>query len=106
MFNIYINDIKYSVGANCFILSPGEVGSVNCNVCNTKCQVERNVQGIKVKYISGTGLDVTHDKFYCPNSDKTWHKKAVSLFEESQKTVSKRISRIIKKDLEDILAVT
>ena len=104
MFSIYINDIRYSVGADCFILSPGKGHEINCNVCNRRCLVQRNVQGIKVKYASGTGLDVSHDKFYCPNSDKNWHKDAVSLFEEYQQTFSKSISRIIKKDLDDLLA--
>ncbi len=104
MFIIHINDIRYFVGADCFILSPGKVGGIYCNVCNTNCQAERNVLGIKIKYASGTGLDTTHDKFYCPNSNEGWHIEAVSLYLESQNTVSNRISNIIKKDLEDILA--
>jgi hypothetical protein len=104
MFSIYINDIRYSVGADCFILSPGKGHDINCNVCNSRCLVQRNVPGIKVKYASGTGLDVSHDKFYCTNSNEGWHIEAVSLYLESQHTASKSISRIIKKDLDDLLA--
>ena len=85
-------------------IEPRKGHDINCNVCNSRCLVQKKVQGIKVKYASGTGLDVSHDKFYCPNSDKNRHKDAVSLFEEYQQTVSKSISRIIKKDLDDLLA--
>lgn len=103
MFSIYINDVKYSVGADCFILSPATGHEINCNVCDSKCLALRNVQAIKVKYLSGTGLDDTHDKFYCPNSNEGWHEKAVRLYLESQNTVSTRISKIIRKDLRDLL---
>ena len=84
-------------------MSPGTGHEINCNVCNSRCLVERDVKGIKVKYASGTVLDDTHDKFYCPYSNEGWHKKAVSLYVESQNTVSTRISNIIKKDLDDLL---
>ena len=103
MFNIYINDIRYCVEADCFILSPGTGHEINCNVCNSRCLVQRKVQGIKVKYVSGTGLDDTHDKFYCPKSNEGWHEEAVSLYLESQNTVSTRISNIIREDLRDLL---
>ena len=103
MFQIFINDVLYCVGADCFILSPAEIKDVNCKICHTGCKVWRNIKGRKIKYISGTGLDKTHDEFYCPKSDKAWHKKGVKLFVESQRTESKRISELIRKDLDDIL---
>jgi len=105
MFNIYINDIRYSVGADCFLMSQGKANAIYCNVCHSKCLVERNVEGIKVKYASGTGLETMHDKFFCPNSENNWHKKALGLYLESQKTDSKRISMLIRKDLDEILTL-
>ena len=105
MLHIYINGTQYCVGVDCIILGPGEVIDVNCKICHARCKVERNMKGIRVKYadISGTGLDKTHDKFYCPKSEETWHKKGVKLYIESQRTESKRISELIKKDLDDLL---
>ena len=103
MFHLFINDVQYCVGADCFIFSPGEIGNVSCKICHTRCHVQRNIEGRRIKYISGTGLDKTHDKFYCPKSDNAWHKKGVKLYVESQRTESKRISELIKKDIDDIL---
>ena len=103
MFHIYINGTRYCVGVDCFIFGPGKIKDANCKTCHTGCKERRNIKGRKIKYISGTGLDKTHDEFYCPKSDKAWHKKGVKLFVESQRTESKRISELIRKDLDDIL---
>ena len=103
MLHIYINDVQYCVGADCFIFGPGEIRDVNCKICHTRCHVQRNIEGRRIKYVSGTGLDKTHDKFYCPKSDNAWHKKGVKLYVESDRTESKRISELIKKDIDDIL---
>jgi hypothetical protein len=82
MFQIFTNDVFYCVGVDCLIFGPGEILGVNCHVCNTRCIAERNIKGRKIKYISGTELDKTHDEFYCPKSDKAWHKKGVKLYVE------------------------
>ena len=103
MFYIDINGTQHCVGVDCFIIGPGEVRGVDCKICHTGCKVQSSIKGIRTKYISGTGLDKTHDKFYCPNSDNTWHKKSVDLYIELQRTKSKRISELIRKDLDDLL---
>jgi hypothetical protein len=44
-----------------------------------------------------------HDKFWCPHSNTSWHKQALKLLLEIEKTPSKSIARLLRNDLEDIL---
>ena len=48
-------------------------------------------------------IKVKHDRFSCPNYDKGWHYKAYKLVEELEETQRKRISELIKQDLDKLL---
>ena len=46
---------------------------------------------------------VKHDQFTCPNYEEDWHNKAYKLLKELEETESKRLSELIRQDLDEIL---
>jgi len=78
----------------------------HCNVCGAKCDVERDIT-IKVNsMVTGIMAEMRgkhHDKFTCPNSGKEWHLKTKSLVMEKDQLASKYLSRIVEKEIEEVL---
>ena len=93
-----------SLGYDCFARPAGQVESMNCNVCGTECTVERNRPGIRKWYVGGTGMGQDHDLFTCPNAEAEWHRKALELLQEIEKTPSRRVAELMALDLADVLA--
>lgn len=90
-------------GYGFFITEPSAHQSLECNICGAECLVERNLP-IKSGFIAGMGgLDKPRDEFSCPNLKKKWHKQAVKLVKEIEKTPSKRLAQLMQQDLEDLL---
>ena len=62
-----------------FYTKPGEVGEMNCRVCNTKCEVKRNVLGAG-NWIEAMGQNYNYyDVFTCPHTGEEWHEQALKL---------------------------
>jgi|SRR3990167_3199607 len=58
---------------------PGEYTRVECGICGTQMDVERNVNGptgfAEVMY----GGKHLHDRFFCPFYSESWHKEIEAL---------------------------
>ena len=94
-------------GYGLFTTEPNAQKSLECNICGAECLVKRNLP-VPLGFIAAmAGLDKPRDKFYdefsCPNLKEKWHKQAVKLVKEIQKTPSKRIAQLMQQDLEDLL---
>lgn len=44
-----------------------------------------------------------HDYFFCPHSEEGWHKQALALVHAIEEMPSKRVARLMRMDLDDIL---
>jgi len=90
-------------GYGLFVTEPNAYKSLECNICGTECLVERNLPA-KSGFIAAMGrMDKPRDEFSCPNLDEEWHKQAVNLVLEIEKTPSKRLAQLMQQDLEDLL---
>jgi hypothetical protein len=90
-------------GYDLFFTAPGEVGEMACKVCRTTCTVHRDRYGPTGFVAAMGGLNRKHDLFECPNKELRWHEQALRLVIELEKTPSRRLAALMKKDLEEIL---
>lgn len=90
-------------GYDCFFANPGKETEMKCKVCGTICIVTKDMFG-PTSWASALGKKYSkHDRFKCPHIGKEWHKKALKLFEEIEKCPSRRLSELMKVDLQEIL---
>lgn len=90
-------------GYDIFFEKLGEVQERYCQVCGTKCKVKRDQLGATSYLGSLAKVKTPHDYFYCPYSDKDWHKQALELILAIEETPSKRIAELMQLDLIDLL---
>lgn len=91
------------LGYERFYVTPQTVEEMRCRVCGTTCSVRREVYGPH-DFVSAAGrLGDPWDVFSCPHSGKVWHEKAVQLAVAIDETPSKRVSALMRQDLEDLL---
>ena len=92
-------------GYDNFVTDREAVLEMHCRVCGAKCNVKRNVYGPSCFAAAVAKKYRHHDHFFCPHSDKAWHRQALELVRELEKTPSKRVREMIRMDLEDLLKV-
>lgn len=93
----------YWVGWDYFIRHPGDIDSANCNVCDSKMVVTKNVNGPTSSIGAQFGEKTLYYSYYCPNSGKPWHTQIRKLKMEMEKTSSKKIRKILKEEIEETL---
>jgi len=76
---------------------------IACNVCGQMCDVTRRVNGPTSWGESIGKGSHWHDEFRCPNRDEPWHKQALDLLMEMEKTNSPSLKKIMDKDLKKII---
>ncbi len=91
------------IGYDCFITAPGENEEMTCRVCGAECDVRRNVYGATSWATAVAQRPSEHDYFFCPHSEESWHKQALELVHAIEEMPSKRVIRLMRMDLEDIL---
>ena len=90
-------------GYDVFFTLPNTADHKLCKVCNSECNVERNVLGPTGHLSAMTGNHTRHDSFRCSNIGKDWHDKAVKLVMAINDTPSKSIAAVMSKDLQGVL---
>lgn len=90
-------------GYDVFFPLPRTEDSMRCRVCNTECNVTRDEMGATGFAEAMARSTHKHDRFQCPHSETEWHTYALNLFQESEKTSSKRVRELILQDLADLL---
>jgi hypothetical protein len=74
-----------------------------CPVCNSKCKVERNVNGPTSFATAMLGKMSLHDHFFCPYNQTEWHAKAEELYYERLKFKSEKLKAIIQEEIDELL---
>ena len=90
-------------GYDCFYSEPDSHEEMVCKVCGTTCDVERSVIGPTGWAEGMAGRGHWHDKFQCPHRNSSWHKTALELVMEIEKTPSKRVAELMQQDLDELL---
>ncbi|MFQ5913345.1 MAG: hypothetical protein ACE5JS_09190 [Nitrospinota bacterium] len=90
-------------GFDFFIAEAGSKGEYHCGVCNTKCEVKRNVYGPTTFAEAMAKTFRYHDLFVCPHRDEKWHEQALNLVQAIEETPSRRVAQLMAQDLEDLL---
>ncbi len=65
-------------GGRCYP-APGTVKTANCGVCGMQMKVQRNVVGCTSWAESMARETHKHDRFTCPNINKSWHRRIYEL---------------------------
>lgn len=82
----------------CVTPKPGEVDGAYCGICGAKMNVRRNF------HHNNRFRNSPCDLFTCPHLEKAWHRQAIRLKIMIEETPSASIAKILKKELELILA--
>lgn len=90
-------------GYDIFYTAPDTVEQIHCRVCHSLCDVERNLTGPTAWAEASARRGHWHDEFACPHRQKEWHKQALELVLEIEKTPSKRLAELMQHDLDDLL---
>lgn len=83
--------------------APGKIDRWHCQICGSKADVRRHVNGPTGYAESMAKRGHLHDIFTCPNAGKGWHTSALKLLREMESTESRRLSRLIALDLQSLL---
>lgn len=90
-------------GYDLFFTEPDSVEEMCCKVCGTVCEVERSMTGPTGWAEAVAKRGHWHDEYRCPHSSQPWHEQALRLVIEIEKSPSKRLIELMRKDLEEIL---
>ena len=93
----------YRNGWDCAFTKPGLYEKCFCKICETEMTVIRNQNGPTGMAESMAGGKYLHDAFYCPHAGQDWHIEAGDLLDEMLKTKSKRVVKLIRLDLDELL---
>jgi hypothetical protein len=106
-------ELKYSEsGWDFFAPKPFECTRMFCRVCEEEMQVKREAL-LKVEWDADPELERMtqwgmserrpHDRFYCLNSAKAWHKQVLALRKEIVATASLFLQQLLEKEIGQIL---
>ncbi|MCB9000318.1 MAG: hypothetical protein H6540_09700 [Bacteroidales bacterium] len=92
------------LGYDLFIEEANSSRKHTCNVCGAATEVNVAVD-VARNFVNALrkSLEIC-DLHKCPHSEKQWHVTALKLIEEIEKTPSKSIAEIMRKDLLEILS--
>ncbi len=90
---------------------PGKVKEAHCGICGSEMKVSRNVLGPTCFAMAMSGHKRRHDHFYCPNIEKSWHRRIRELkwavhrkeLERGPKSVLKNYKHAAKKEILGLL---
>lgn len=83
---------------------PGTVDSMDCRVCGSRMNVERNVLGPTNAFDGMAGYRHYRDYFVCPHADEDWHQHATALAIESDAFASRSLRAMVAAELQDFVA--
>lgn len=90
-------------GVDVFFLEPGSKKEMYCRICNSKCDVRRNVYGPASFAMAVGRKKKLHDVFTCPHAEEEWHGRAGKLVEEIEDTPSETVADLMRKEFEELL---
>lgn len=87
-------------GWDFFVADPGTREEMRCRVCGAVMAVHRGVVGPTgwghaMAIAAGVSKDKLHDEFACEFSCEAWHRQALALKQEAEKTPSGEVARLL-----------
>ncbi len=95
---------SYNTGLTVFNTAPGEKKEMYCNVCESRCEVKRNILDYKDFGSAMAKKKTRFDQFLCPHAKKEWHQKLEKLVEQKRENYSTKIDQMLQEEIEDIKA--
>jgi hypothetical protein len=96
--------MAYNTGLTVFNISPGEKEEMYCNVCESKCEVKRDVYWFK-DFASAIAKKKTRfDQFICPHAEEKWHQKLEKIVVQRRENQSSKIDQLLQEEIEEIKA--
>ncbi len=92
------------VGYTVFNPDPGKYDEMKCKVCDTKCDVERNISGPTSFAAAMAKSKRKHDRFWCPHHEEKWHEQALKLAQAIRDMPSKKIAAIMQEELDELIS--
>ncbi|CCU78659.1 hypothetical protein HSACCH_00798 [Halanaerobium saccharolyticum subsp. saccharolyticum DSM 6643] len=94
----------YTTGLTIFNKKPGTTKEMSCNVCDSKCEVKRNVLDYKDFGSAMAKKKTRFDRFKCPHAEKEWHQNLEKLVEQKRENHSTKIDQMLQEEIEAIKA--
>jgi hypothetical protein len=96
--------MTYTTGLTVFNTNPGEKEKMYCNVCDSKCEVKRNVFGYKDFASAMAKHKSRFDQFLCTHAEEDWHQKLEKLVVQRRENYSSKIDQLLQEEIEEIKA--
>jgi hypothetical protein len=96
--------MTYTTGLTVFNKTPGEKEEMDCNVCESRCEVTRNLFGYHDFGSAMMKKKSRFDQFKCPLAEEEWHQKLEKLILEKRETASSKIKQLLEEEIEEIKA--
>lgn len=90
-------------GYDAFHPNPGEYDKMHCLVCDAEMNVRRNCNGPTGMIEAMGGFKRLHDSFICPHTDEDWHKQALNLTREAEKTCSQKLTNLLLLERSEVI---
>jgi hypothetical protein len=94
----------YTTGLTIFNIAPGEREEMSCNVCDSKCEVKRNVLDYKDFGSAMAKKKTRFDQFLCPHAEEEWHQNLENLVKQKRDNHSTKIDQMLQEEIEAIKA--
>lgn len=91
------------LGYDFFTPDPGTKKSMKCRICDSVMDVRRKVYGPTGFAEAMAGGGHNHDEFRCPHTEEDWHKKALRIVKESNKTSSDKLAKMLRDEAQEIV---
>ena len=96
--------MTYTTGLTVFNKAPDEKEEMYCNVCNSKCEVKRNVYWFRDFASAMAKHKSRFDQFLCPHAEEEWHQKLEKLVKQKRENHSTKIDQMLQEEIAEIKA--
>lgn len=96
--------MSMSINHGRYAPDPGKVESEACGICGTNMDVERNRHGATGFAEAMAKQGHAHDYFTCPHVQEDWHRQAILLLSEANKTPSAILGIIYRHEAEEVIS--
>jgi len=96
--------MTYTTGLTAFNKAPGEKEKMDCNVCDSRCEVKRNILDYKDFGSAMAKKKTRFDRFQCPHVKEKWHQKLEKIVKQKRKNHSTKIDQILQEEIDEIKA--
>ena len=100
---VMVNEEYLNKNDGCVFSDPGKFKTLECGICGGPMNVERNRMGPTGFGEAMSRRKHLHDYFWCPKHDEDWHRRIQELKSEANDTESKKIKKILMKEIQEVL---